>query len=335
VVKAGTKLLALFLGLAVCLRADADAARAAYTQGMREEAAGRTGEAMARYQSALALDPGFSPARRGLGNCYYKSGDKEAALREYRLYLAANPGDAGVQAFAARLNDALYPRGGPASAGPDALLADAFSLGFSLGAVAASGDDMQQLVPGAIVPQNGALAGSLKAGFLSATGFGCELAFTYGPFRSYTSSYQVGAYPYQDTYGFTETSLSARPSFRFPLGPTFTLGLGLGVGLSWAALSYRSTYFAAQNFYGSNVSLEPSLRGSFIFGSFGADFEVGNHYSRSGSMKDASGAPLIAVNPGTGAKSAWAMDSSGLYASVGASYYFSPPVKIPSARGGR
>jgi Flp pilus assembly protein TadD len=58
--------------------------------------AGRTGEAVAAYERALAISPEHAEALRGLGDLAFVGGDLPAAAGFYGRVLAAAPSDAGA-----------------------------------------------------------------------------------------------------------------------------------------------------------------------------------------------------------------------------------------------
>jgi hypothetical protein len=326
------KILFLLSLAAVPLRADPDAAKAAYARGVGYEKNKDYAKALLEYKLALAEDPSLILARRQSGNCHYYLHEKEAALADYQSYLAAKPDDALVQSTAARLEAELVPVQAPLRSPYDSeaplRLHDAFYAGVSLGEVMTDKADMQQLVPGSIVPDQYALLGTLRLGFLSSSGFSLDGAFNYGPYRNFTGSYSAYPYNFEDHYEFQETSFCLEPGFRVPLGRRMALGGGLALGYASQSFKYTSTLYRSQSFSGSNFSYTPEIKASLFFGRIGLDIDLGYHNSKSEAMKDSSGAPLIVTNLSTGAKSNWNMDNSGWMLRVGAVYYFNPPMPV-------
>jgi serine/threonine-protein kinase len=66
-------------------------ARALYKDGLGRFVAGDTGGAIGRFQDALARDPRYAPAHRGLGMAYERKGDRTRAARSFRKYLELAP----------------------------------------------------------------------------------------------------------------------------------------------------------------------------------------------------------------------------------------------------
>ena len=64
--------------------------------GLQQYARGETSAALASFRSALASNPGFAPAYRGMGLVYEKMGNKAQARISYKKYLQIAPtaGDA-------------------------------------------------------------------------------------------------------------------------------------------------------------------------------------------------------------------------------------------------
>jgi tetratricopeptide (TPR) repeat protein len=64
-----------------------------YRLGTELEAQGRTAEALAQYQKALARDPVHQPSLVGVGNCQLALGRREAAVETYRHALKLHEND--------------------------------------------------------------------------------------------------------------------------------------------------------------------------------------------------------------------------------------------------
>ncbi|MEO6771909.1 MAG: tetratricopeptide repeat protein [Kofleriaceae bacterium] len=66
-------------------------AEAAYRQGVQLFARGETSAALAQLRSAIASNPNYAPAWRGLGLVFEKMGDKDQARSAYNRYLKLAP----------------------------------------------------------------------------------------------------------------------------------------------------------------------------------------------------------------------------------------------------
>ncbi|MCE9572316.1 MAG: protein kinase [Deltaproteobacteria bacterium] len=81
----------------------ATSAKSLYKEGLQDFVAGRTAPALDRFRKAIALDPGYAPAYRGMGMAYERTGDRARAAQAYRKYL----GLAGSAADAAQIRERL------------------------------------------------------------------------------------------------------------------------------------------------------------------------------------------------------------------------------------
>lgn len=340
--KAWPRFLIVSLLLAAPLRADLAGAKAAYARGVELEKSKHYVAAMNEYKAALDEEPAYAFAHRQIGNCLYYLGNKQGAVSEYESYLAARPEDAQVKAFSDRLKSELpSPAAGPATlesprpsrpvqAPP--MLQDSFYVGLSAAEAATSSDDMQQLLPGVVIKDSGSLLASLKAGFLSESGFWLEGAYTYGPWRQYPILYSSSGFQWKETYTFTESTFSLEPGFRFPVGRKVALGGGIAFGLSNQYVSHVSTLGQSEWASGSNYSYSPEIKCSLAFSHIGVDIDLGYHISKSGTMKSDSGVPVLYYsNLATLTKSPWIVDNSGVFLRVGAVYYFSKPMALATA----
>lgn len=84
-------------------RAEPTSARALYKDGLGRYVAGDTGGAIDRFRAALARDPRYAPAHRGLGMAYERKGDRTSAARSFRKYLALAPTASDADQIRARL----------------------------------------------------------------------------------------------------------------------------------------------------------------------------------------------------------------------------------------
>jgi hypothetical protein len=71
---------------------DGGAAKTAYADGNKALYAADAQGAITHFKAALAAQPGFAAAHRGLGLAYSLSGNKAQAVSEFKAYLAASPG---------------------------------------------------------------------------------------------------------------------------------------------------------------------------------------------------------------------------------------------------
>ncbi|MDF7775089.1 sulfotransferase [Sphingomonas sp. AOB5] len=100
---------------------------------------GRSGDARAELEQALALDPDYVPALLNLGNLHEDLGDRDAACAAYARACAADPADALalarlIGASQPGADDPLLARARAAIADPRAHDEDRADLGFALGA---------------------------------------------------------------------------------------------------------------------------------------------------------------------------------------------------------
>ncbi len=72
-------------------RGDAAAAKSRFEEGMRLFVSGKPAEAEREFRSAVAADPTFAPAHRGLGLLYQRSSKKILAIKHLRTYLKLAP----------------------------------------------------------------------------------------------------------------------------------------------------------------------------------------------------------------------------------------------------
>ncbi|HUQ01285.1 MAG TPA: protein kinase [Kofleriaceae bacterium] len=84
-------------------RSEPTSARALYKDGLGRYVAGDTGGAIDRFQDALARDPRYAPAHRGLGMAYEKKGDRSRAARSFKKYLELAPQASDAVQIRARL----------------------------------------------------------------------------------------------------------------------------------------------------------------------------------------------------------------------------------------
>ncbi len=84
-------------------RAEPTSARALYKDGLGRYVAGDTSGAIDRFRAALARDPRYAPAHRGLGMAYERKGDRAGAARSFRKYLALAPTASDADQIRARL----------------------------------------------------------------------------------------------------------------------------------------------------------------------------------------------------------------------------------------
>lgn len=84
-------------------RSEPSSARALYKDGLGRYVAGDTGGAIDRFRDALARDPRYAPAHRGLGMAYERKGDRTRAARSFRKYLELAPGASDADQIRARL----------------------------------------------------------------------------------------------------------------------------------------------------------------------------------------------------------------------------------------
>jgi hypothetical protein len=71
---------------------DGGAAKTAYADGNKALYAADAAGAIAHFKAALAAQPGFAAAHRGLGLAYSLAGNRAQAVTEFKSYLAASPG---------------------------------------------------------------------------------------------------------------------------------------------------------------------------------------------------------------------------------------------------
>ena len=81
----------------------AETAKSLYKQGLQDFVAGDSAKAIDRFHQALAKDPSYAPAYRGMGMAYERAGDRAHAAAAYKKYLALDPGAADAAQIQARL----------------------------------------------------------------------------------------------------------------------------------------------------------------------------------------------------------------------------------------
>ncbi len=80
-------------------------AKSLYKDGLQRFVGGDTAGAITQFQAAVAREPGYAPAHRGLGLAYQRKGDRDRAGRELRRYLELAPTAADTAQIRERLEN--------------------------------------------------------------------------------------------------------------------------------------------------------------------------------------------------------------------------------------
>jgi tetratricopeptide (TPR) repeat protein len=94
--------------------AQATGAAQYYAAGNQLYTARNYAQAAQYYSAATKMDPNYSPAYQGLGNCFYALGRRSDALAFYQRALALNPSNAQLSQFVQSLQNQLGAAGQPA-----------------------------------------------------------------------------------------------------------------------------------------------------------------------------------------------------------------------------
>jgi hypothetical protein len=81
----------------------AETAKSLYKQGLQDFVGGNSAQAIDRFHQALAKDPSYAPAYRGMGMAYERMGDRPHAAAAYRKYLDLDPGAGDAAQIKTRL----------------------------------------------------------------------------------------------------------------------------------------------------------------------------------------------------------------------------------------
>ena len=316
----------------VSVHADTAAAAADYKQAQQFQAAKQWGAAVKAYQAALAAEPRYIWAYKGLGTTYYLAGDKKGALTYYDRYLQSNPSDAATKAFADKLRASLGAA--PAAAAPvPAAAASSYSgksplagLSFGLGldGLLASADDINQLL-GSNPPQT----------FQSSFGFGADLGvdygfangfviggkFAYGPNRSHALTYSDGS---SDTVAINNLMIAVSPGYRIAMGEKSWIDLRVDLGYlivtGTETVAYNG-FSQAYTFTSSGYAVIPQVAYVYkINSNFGLSGGLGYMISSASPVNDDKGQPLL-IYSSTGSTSNFAVTTGGPFIRIGFSYF--------------
>jgi hypothetical protein len=293
-----TWILALALGLApLALQADVAAARAAFGRGQALEKAKNYPAAIQEYRAALAAEPRFAWAYKQLGNCYYYSGDKAQALRNYDAYLRVVKNDPNTQAFADRLRTQVP--GGEAPEAAAATVAAAKGAGKTwriaptLGYHMLSFKDWNDLVKPANAPTDPnttyptvSSGLSLGVGFGYALGTALELGLDLDYYMVGTQSKSKSTF-FESTTDYNFNLLWAGPQLSYAFARVaggklaFDAGLGLGFGILMGGSSGKSKSGTSEStskatYSGSGVGFKARVGADWDFSpGFGLGLDLG------------------------------------------------------------
>jgi hypothetical protein len=315
------------------VHADTAAAAADYKQAQQFQTAKQWGAAVKAYQAALAAEPRYIWAYKGLGTTYYLAGDKKGALVYYDRYLQSNPSDTATQAFADKLRASLGAGAAPAAPAPAAAAGAAYaekspiaglSFGLGLDGLLASADDINQL-----------LGSGATQTFQSSFGFGADLAadygfangfviggkFAYGPNRSHALTYSDGS---SDTIAINNLMLAISPGYRMAMGGQSWIDLRLDLGYLMVTGTETYAYNGSSQSYtftSSGYAVIPQVAYAHKIGSnFGISGGLGYMISSASPVNDDKGQPVL-IYSSDGSSKNFAVTTGGPFIRVGF-YYF-------------
>ncbi len=312
--------------------ADTAAATAAFKRAQQFQTAKQWGNAVKEYKAALAADPAYFWAYKGLGTTYYQGGDKRGALGYYDRYLAANPSDSQTKAFAEKLRAEVGGTAGvvgattavgkaPAASKP---AYQGLSLGVGLLGLMAGADDLNKLLgTGATKTFQGGFGFGLDLGvdYALANGFVMGAKFGYGPNRSHALDFGTGG---KVTADVGNMIFSASPGYLISLGTDSWIDARVDLGLMMSTLTFTSTFGSSSvttKYSGSGFAVTPQVAyvkkfGQSVAGSFGLGYMI----SSVSPLTDDKGNKYT-YSTGTGSPTNFALSSGGLTLRLAFNYF--------------
>ena len=217
-----------------------EGAEAAYRRGVVLEKQGNDSAALIEFQAALQHYPNYYYAYREIGNCFVRTQQRAKAVQAYDQYLSANPMDAQVRDYNARLKQSLgasSPKVGAAKA------ASGFFASLELAPIFLSTDDMNALVPdGSTKAGSSAMALSygLEGGWLHSSGAFIKAGFFTGASKSH--NWKESNDLVKASMQSSLTGLYIAPGFRYQLPIPLPLALSgeLRIGTATVSGKYLS-----------------------------------------------------------------------------------------------
>lgn len=313
----------------VSAHADTAAAAADYKQAQQFQAAKQWGAAVKAYQAALAAEPRYIWAYKGLGTTYYLAGDKKGALTYYDRYLQSNPSDTATKAFADKLRASL---GGaaPAAASPAAPAAavqtsagkspiQGISFGLGLEGLLAGADDLNEgnSSGGKAFTGTFAFGADLGLDYGFANGFVVGGKFGYGPNRSHSLDTGFGTV----TANVNNLLLGLSPGYRFVLGNDSWIDARLDIDYVMATVTYAG-FGTSTTYTGSGFGAVPQVAYVHKIGeSFGVSAGLGYMISSVSPLNDDKGQPEQYSSSGSSSLQNSSLTTGGLFIRVGFNYF--------------
>jgi tetratricopeptide (TPR) repeat protein len=257
------------LSLARPVLADLAGAEAAYRRGVLLEKQGNDRDALVEYQDALQHYSTYYYAYRQIGNCEVRLGQRAKAVEAYEQYLAADPMDANVRDYTARLKKSLSPSPATAPA-QEAESQQGYFASVELSPLFLSAGDVNALVPDGSTKASAPVAMSygIEGGWRHASGLFIKAGFFSGAAKAYSWKQD------SDTTTMTiQSSLSAfyvAPGYRYqlPLSLPIAISAELRLGQAQVSGTYTSDFSGvskSQNSFSTGVTLlQPRLQADYL-----------------------------------------------------------------------